>query len=367
MNKKDQSELKKRISDDSGLVTINNVVKAVVREKKLICQEHGSYIAKPQGEADSILDMLKKVISGKLGKTLNEYEFPNSAYETDKDHIQPLLLETVETKLNDPDVIDRLLKAICDKVQYVGTYAVLIAGCEYEVYSKETDDTEDFNFLIAAICPINVRIDGLIFDNQSKAIIKKQSFDSILDVPTDGFMFPCFTDRESDVNHVVYYCKSAAKPNVSVIEDLLECEYKLSADKQYTAFWGMTAKLADNDLKYDMIADINSQLAKIAERDPAKIGSVDYYEMHRILEQAGLSEEQLEPLNEMYKENMGRQAFAASNICEKKVSVKAENVMVSIDCKSAGKLHTKNVSGKRYLMVDLDGTEIVVNGISTYL
>ena len=53
-------------------------------------------------------------------------------------------------------------------------------------------------------------------------------------VPSDGFLFPVFSDRTPDVNAVMYYAKNAKKPNASIVQDVLDCEFTLSSEGEKT-------------------------------------------------------------------------------------------------------------------------------------
>ena len=55
-----------------------------------------------------------------------------------------------------------------------------MAHCTYSVLKKNKnddleDDTElDYNFIITAICPVNLRIDGLVYNEGSQRDRKKR-------------------------------------------------------------------------------------------------------------------------------------------------------------------------------------------------
>ena len=80
MNKKEINELKKNFSDDCGYFTINNVVSAFVdSEKNIKYKSVDLYSTLSQDESEQIMINLKKVLSGQLGKNLNEFPFPQTS------------------------------------------------------------------------------------------------------------------------------------------------------------------------------------------------------------------------------------------------------------------------------------------------
>lgn len=89
-----------------------------------------------------------------------------------------------------------------------------MAHCTYSVLKKnkmdefEDEADTDYNFIVTALCPVNLRIDGLVYDEQDNSIAKKESCDRIVELPSDGFCFlfsmivhlistECFTTRRT--------------------------------------------------------------------------------------------------------------------------------------------------------------------------
>ena len=169
MNKKEINEIKKNFSDDCGFFTVNHVVTAFVdAEKNIKCKTNQLYNTIPQDEAELIMINLKKVLSGSIGKNLLEYSFPKDAYL--EGGAQPFMYETLQSKLLDEEKVDNFLNAIVEKVEYVSTYTIFMAHCTYSVLKKnkmdefEDEADTDYNFIVTALCPVNLRIDGLVYD-----------------------------------------------------------------------------------------------------------------------------------------------------------------------------------------------------------
>ena len=56
-------------------------------------------------------------------------------------------------------------------------------------------------------------------ENQIKARIR----DWVVEAPANGFVFPAFIDRSSDVNSVMYYTKNAKDAHPELMENVLGC------------------------------------------------------------------------------------------------------------------------------------------------
>lgn len=58
------------------------------------------------------------------------------------------------------------MEQIVRNMDYVSTYAILVGHCTYTVFQKSKSDeldpyqSHDYRFLVAAICPVEVRVDG---------------------------------------------------------------------------------------------------------------------------------------------------------------------------------------------------------------
>ena len=108
------------------------------------------------------------------------------------------------------------------------------------------------SIFLSTLCPVNLRIDGLVYDEQDNSIAKKESCDRIVELPSDGFLFPLFNDRAPDINGVLYYTKNAKKPNTSVVEELLGCEFSMTCQNEKETFKDILTSVVGDELDYDL-------------------------------------------------------------------------------------------------------------------
>lgn len=370
MNKKEISELKKNFSDDCGYFTINKVVSAFVdSEKNIKYKSVDLFSTLSQDESEQIMINLKKVLSGQLGKNLKEFSFPQSSYA--EGGAQKLLYDNMMAKFGDDALIDEFLKRITEKVAYVSTYAVFSAHCSYSIFAKnKNDETVEesemtYNFLITAISPVNTRFDGLIYDDESNSIIKKATADKIVELPTDGFLFPVFSDRMPDINAVMVYSKNAKKPNASVVQDMLDCEFDFSSEGEKTVFKALINNVVGEELDYDIVTKVNEKIIDYAAQnaDDTEIPKIDERRLSTILWEAGVSQENLEKLPEAYEKAMEKKPFTAYNLIEKKTTIVTPSVKVNVGKEAVDKVRTQMVDGRRCIVIALDDAEVEINGI----
>ena len=372
MNKKELSEIRKNFSDSSDLFVLDRVVTAFVdSEKNVRCVSNRAYHNISSEESDCLMATLKRVLAGTLGKGLQEYEFPNNAYE--EGGSQAILYEALETKLDNENAVSVLIDQIVRNMEYVSTYAILIGHCTYTVFQKSKSDeidpyqSQEYRFLVAAICPVEVRIDGLVYNESENAIEKKSAYDRIVaEIPTDGFLYPTFTGRGPDVNHVLYSAHKAKNINVSIIENVLGCTFQSTAQEQKETFQGMMQEIVSDELSYTVITSVNDKIRDIAAEyaNEAELSVLDDIQVRDVLLDSGVSQEKAEEMQMAYREITREKPIAVSNLVESKTTIRFDGITIAIGKDATDKVRTQCVDGRRYLLIDLDDPAVEVNGLT---
>ncbi|MBQ9868923.1 MAG: DUF4317 domain-containing protein [Ruminococcus sp.] len=376
MNKKEINEIKKNLDKDSGFFTINHVVTACVdAEKKIKCMTNQMNNLIAEDESELIVAYLKKILSGSIGKNLLEYHFPNDAYL--EGGAQLFMNEVLRSKLTDEELVQKYIDRIIEKMEYLSTYTIFTAHCTYAVKNKNKnldddiggDSDTNYNFIITAICPVNLRIDGLIYDEQANSIAKKETADRIVDPPTDGFLFPLFSDRQSDINGVLYYTKNAKKPNSSIVEELLGCEYSMSGVSEKATFHAIMNNVCGDELDLKVINTVNSKIQDIIDRNAheTEIPTVNSKDISNILWESGISQQKLEHLPKVYETALGEKELTCVNLVDKKTVLTVPGVTVNISKDGMERVRTQTVGGRKCLVIELDEDKMSVNGLETTL
>lgn len=373
MNRKEVSEIKKNISVNNDLFVVNNVVVAFVdAEKQIKCKTNRSFTEIPDEELECILDTVTAGLSGTLGKGLVEYEFPKEAYEDGKQH--EIIYNAYKSKLKDEEAVDKLLEHIVSNLTYSSTYAIYITHSSYTVFKKTKADEEDpynnfdFSFMNVCLCPVEIRIDGLIYDEEENAIVKKHDFDRIVSPkPQDAFMYPTFTGRGPDVNHVLCYTKNVKKPNISVVEEILGCQFTSTAVDQKIAFHDIIEAVAGENLDYQFLSNVNEKIRDIVDstKNDFDIPTLNEDDVCNILIDSGVEEEKEESIRSAYKTVVGEENLPAVNLLENKMQLAADGITINVGKNAISKVRTRNEDGRRYLLIDLDDPTIKINGIDS--
>jgi len=376
MNRKEVNEIKKNFSDKSGFFVMDRILTGFIdAEKNVLCHTVQPCVTMPI-EFKEVCDMsLIKVLSTQVGKKFVEYTFPNSAYETD--HAQNILYSLLNTELKDNDVCIKFLERIANNIMYTGPFAVITAYCTYTIRKKnKTDELDDFDseelykYVITAICPADTGTDGFIFDKDDKEILKKLNNELIIDkVPTDGFLFPVFDNRSSDINHVMVYSKSTKSPNVSLVEDVLECEFVMSPEVEKESFRSIIKSVAGDDLDYTLLNTVNEKIKDMIDesKNNTEVTLLGPTVLKDILRDTGLDETKVNSVDAVYRHTCGDSIITAGNVVEHKNVVQAPGIKIDISAGFSDKLRTSVVDGRRCILIDLDDPTVEVNGLSINL
>lgn len=373
MNKKELAEIKKNFTDTSGFFTLNRVITVYIDPQKNVrCKTNRLYSLIPEEEGSVLMESLSKIFRGSLGKGLLEYSFPNAEYE--EDGAQKILYDAMKTKLTDEAAADKLIVRIINNLAYEAAYTIILGHCSYSIMSKDRNDesldnaADEYNFIVAAICPANTSDDGLMFDSETNTIVKKANTDLIISrEPTDGFFFPVFSDRAPDVNSVMYFTKSPKKPNISCIDDVLGCEFIMSAHGEKETFQAVLNDVAGDELNYTVITQVNEKLRELVanSKNETELPVLDGNKMYNILSDSGISDERLETLPAIYKNKVGDGVLTATNLVENKTTLSTPEITVNISKDATDKVRTTVVDGRRCLIIDLDDPAIQINGMTT--
>lgn len=371
MNKKEVAEIRRNMEIDNDLLTVNRVVISFIDSQKDIkCQSDRGYTEIPREDLECIFDSMKRGISGSLGKALVEYEFPKESYE--EGHSQNILYKALQSRLENEDDVNNLIDHIIKNLDYESTYTIMIAHCTYTVFRKnkagdeDPYDSLDYSFLAVMFCPVAVRVDGLIYNEEENAITRKTNYDKVVaEKPDNSFLYPTFTGRGPDVNHVLVFNRNVKKPDVSLVENVLECEFSNTVNDQKAAFHDILEDAAGDDLDYNLISTVNEKIRDIVEntKDEYDIAEINEADVCNILIDSGIDESKEETIRNSYKERLGDATLPAVNLLENKMQIKTDGITITVGEKAVDKVRTREENGRHFLLIDLDDPSVEINGM----
>lgn len=415
MNKKDILEIKRRFKKEA--CTFTRMCGCYVdADHNKITKIGETFLNLEDEEFYKYLEIAKKVLSGTIGNNLLELEFP-LAEETSGGR-QQFLMGLRESKLKNDDLLDTFYDMIIDSYDYVGNYLILIFHDAYDVMTKTSDNgkldesEEVYEYLLCAICPVNLTKPGLGY-REDENRIGPRIRDWVVGAPDTGFVFPAFTDRSTDIHSVMFYTRDTKTPHAEFMEAGLGCGAKFTATEKKITFQNMVKDvIGEDDEECDaMFLDIQGNLNGLIdvpaedeeEKEPMPLTLSD---IDAVLSDSGLSKEQAAFIEKTYEDTFGGDLPSAEHLVDPKLvdanakrkeklelveqveslkhqleetrsipvddseddvsEIKTYDVILRVKPEKIGQIHSDTINGKKCLIIPMEDNEhAAVNGINT--
>lgn len=370
MTKQEISEIKKLLTPKNCSIT--RICGCYVDgEKNKKTELKQAFLALPEEEMFKYFEILRKNLSGTLGKNLLTLEFPLKSEE--EGGAQEFLLRLRDSKLKDDGLLEEYYDRIIANYEYVGNYLILIVHDVYDVPGRTSDgiDMEDasdeiYEYILTCICPVELSKPGLSY-NAVENTFQNRIRDWVVSLPETGFLFPAFTDRSTDLHSALYYSKDPEELNDGFVSELLGCPLPLSAGDQKETFQALIEETLGEDCGIELVKNIHDRLTEMAEEhkeEPEPL-VLDKNEVKTILADSGVSNEKLEEFDRHYDETAGEAtSLLASNVMNTRTfEVKTPDIVIKVSPDRTDLIETRNINGQECLVIRLDGG-VMVNGIT---
>ena len=329
MTKKDILELKRRFKKNE--CTFTKLCGCYVDgQKNIVVHIQETFLNLKDEEFYKYLEIAKKALSGTVGNNLLELEFPTA--EENPGGRQQFLMGLKESKLKNTDLLDRFYQLIIDSYDYVGNYLILIFHDAYDVITRTNDNAkldeseEVYEYLLCAICPVELTKPGLGY-REDEHRIGARIRDWVVSAPENGFLFPAFSDRSSDIHSIVYYTKNAKDTHPEFMEAGLGCNTKKTATEQKETFQSIVKKAlgGDEEKSAQVFMEIQENLNDMvedhkerSEKDTAPI-VLTSKAIAEVIAESGISEEITAKIEEEYQEEFGDTPPVAEHLIDSKL------------------------------------------------
>lgn len=373
MNQKELNELRRRFKLDKN--SISRIFGCYVNSnREIISWVDASMGLMRQEEQEMYLGLLKKALSGALGKNLIDVVFSTAQVADSDEH---RLLQTLrQTELKDPNARETLCRQIIDCIDMGETnYLILLAADTYDVPHKSRDDEFQadagdsvFRYFVCAVCPVKAPTLELRYDMDLNEFHSGSS-GHIASNPELGFLYPAFDNRSANIYNVLFYAKNPAELHQEVIDGLFHVEPPMSAVEQKNIFGTALTDTLDKACSYDVVQSVHEQIrARIEDHkelhDPEPL-ELTVSDVGGILAGSGVEAEKVAAFQQTCEKQYGENAVLnPNNIIEsRKFEVTTPEVKISIAPENSYMIETRVIDGRKYLLIPADdGVE--VNGIS---
>lgn len=370
MNKKEVLEIRKQFTPEHCCLT--RICGCYVDgEKEIKLESKDAFLSLPEEEIFKYFDIFKKTLSGTIGKNLLNMEFPLAQEEAGG--TQEFLLQLKNSKLKDDMLIEEFYQKVIEHYDFGENYYIILIHGAYDIPGKSSDGLEMFDasdevyeFILCSICPVHLSKEGLCYNSTNNSI-ENRIRDWIVDAPAKGFLFPAFTERSTDIHNILYYSKNAEELQQEFIDQVLGCQFPLSAASQKETFHAILSDTVGEDCDYEIVKNIHENLNEMIEetKDAPEPLSLSKPDVKRLLAKSGVSDEQLETFEHTYEKVAGEKtSLLASNIAStRKFEVQTPDVMIKVNPDRTDLIETRIIDGKQCLVITVND-HIEVNGVN---
>lgn len=373
MNQKELREIRKRFKPERD--SISRVYGCYVNAaKEIVAQMDMSVGLMEPEEAELYLKLLKKALSGTLGKNLLDIGFSVKQVEESDEHklLQALRL----SHLGDENMRSLFYKRVIDSLDMgEDSYVILIASDSYDIPFKGNDDeiweegsNEVFDYIICCICPVKDAKASLRYyaDEQS---FRGASSGHVLGTPELGFMFPAFDDRSANIYNALYYSKNSSDIHEEFISAVFNTEeVPLSAGAQKNVFSEVLCESLGKECSLEVVKAVHGQLRERLQlhkesKDP-ELPEIYVEDVDDILKNSGVTEEKIDYFNEACRRGFGENTVMnPNNLMEsRKFEMVTPEVKITVDPEHTYSIKTKIIDGSKYILIPV-GEGVEVNGI----
>ena len=375
MNEKEIAELRRRFRQDKSSIT--HVRGCYVNENREIISEFDqSLTLSRQEDAEKILAVLRKTLSGAVGRNLLDIEFDTRQVVEGDEH--RLLMALRDSRLADQEAVHALFRRVIASLDLAGNYLILLAYDAYDVpyRSKDgqrQDDASDqvFTYILCAVCPVKLTKDALSYyiqENQFRSV----EADWVVAAPEVGFLFPAFDDRATNLYNALYYTRDISQSHPDFVDALFKSQVPMPAAVQKETFQSILGDTLEEECRYEVVQAVHDELCGMIaahkeskEEDPLVVSKVT---VKRVLHECGVSPDHVERFEEQYDCQFGPEAdLPPRNIVdEKQLEVKTPDVTIKVSPERSDLVETRVIDGRRYILIRAEeGVE--VNGVQIHI
>lgn len=371
MNEKEIAELRRRYKPDKS--NISHIRGCYVNETGEIVSEFNQSLAlTAQEETEKLLAILKKSLSGTLGKNLIDISFETKQVVDGEEHA--LLMALRDSKLGDDEAVQALYRRILNSVMIEGSYMILLAHDTYDVPFRSRDgermedaSTDVFSYILCAICPVKLTKPALsyyVYENEFHSL----QTDWIVSSPEIGFMFPAFDDRCSNIYGALYYTRDITKNQSDFVDALFRAPLPMPAAAQKDAFEAILGEALAEDCSCEVVQAVHEHLCERIEEYKANHEEeplvVTKEEVKTVLDACGVPETRVAAFGRKYDEEFGEEAaLSPRNLVDTaKLEVRTPDVVIRVSPERGDLVETRVIDGVKYILIRADeGVE--VNGV----
>lgn len=375
MNTKEIGEIRRHLRRDrSNITRLYGVY--VNDNKEIISQFSQSTGMMSENEGEKYFALLRRVLSGSIGKNLVDINFKTAQVAGSEEH--GLLMDLRKTKLDDEQLRQKLIQKVIETVSLDGSYLILLGCDSYDVPFKSKDgdsqsdrSDETYTYLICAVCPVKQTQPKLHYVPEEKQF-HDGGMQNIVSAPEMGFLFPAFDQRSTNIYNALYYTHSPKESHEAFVNAVFNTQIPKPAAEQKRSFEAILGSALENECTLEVVQTVHEQMCqRIAMHKEARIPEalqVSKDEVKEVLSSCGVSEPHIAKFSIDYDEAFGHEAelYPKNIIDDKRFEIKTPDVSIKVSPDRTDLIETRIIGGVKYLLICAE-ENVEVNGVSIHI
>ena len=371
MNQKELSEIRRRFRPEHN--NIQRIYGCYVNtNKEIISSFEESLGLMSETETEKYLNLLKKSLSGALGKNLLDISFATRQVMDSEEH--RLLSALRKSELEDAALRDAFYRCVIDAIDMEDrNYLILLAYDVYDVPHYGRDGQRDdeggelYKYLLCSICPVKEGKAELGYVPEEKRF-HSAAMGQVVSAPELGFLFPTFDGRAANIYNALFYSKNTSESHSDFVDAVFRTQAPMSAGRQKDVFGELLSQSLEKNCSFDVVQAVHEQLSeRIAlhreSKDPEPL-VLSPREMGEILENSGAEPEQAEAFCAHCVEEFGADTpLRPVNLSNPhRMEIETPEVKISVDPKFSYLVQSRIIDGHKYILISAD-TGVELNGL----
>lgn len=371
MNEKEIGEIRRRVRRDrSNMTAIYGCY--VNGQKEIVSEFKQSTGIMPENEAERYFGIMKRTLSGSIGKNLIDISFKTSQVADSPEH--KLLMDLRSTGLKDEDLRAELYTKIIQSVKMEDGFLILIGCDSYDVPFKSGDDeaqadasNETYTYLLCCVCPVKQTKPGLRYDAEDKEF-HDGGVAQVPTAPEVGFLFPAFDSRATNIYNALFYTRSAKENHENLIDTLFQVQPPKPAAEQKKSFEALLGTSLQGECSMEVVQAVHEQICQCIElhkesrvADPLLISKE---QVKSALTESGVSEKSVAKFSMDYDSVFGTDAqlHPKNIINNKRFEISTPDVSIQVTPEGRDLIETRIIDGVKYILICAD-ENVEVNGV----
>lgn len=374
MNDKEIGEIRRHLRRDRSNMTA--IFGCFVNEKKeIISAYRQSTGIIPENEGDKYFALLRRVLSGAVGRNLIDISFKTSQVASSPEHT--MLMDLRKTALEDEELRMTFFRKIIDNISMEGNYLILMGCDSYDVPFRgkdggsSGDSDETYTCLVCAVCPVKQTKATLHYVPEEK-VFHDGAMNQPVAAPEVGFLFPAFDNRATNIYNALYYTKNTKQNQEALVDALFHTPIPKPAEEQKECFQSLLSESLGEECGMEVVQAVHDRLCQRMELhkeskvpEPLLIGKEDVKD---VLQECGVSQEHMAKFSVDYDSTFGfDEALHPRNIIDSKhFQVRTSDVSIQVDPARSDMVETRTIGGVKYILIPAD-SEVEVNGVPIHI